>query len=79
MLIAIRNGVCGIEGECGGSLDCATCHVYVDGAQLHLLPPQELLAAVASERRPAVSRLSCQVQVPSSVEMFVVHIPERQR
>jgi 2Fe-2S ferredoxin len=33
MLAAVRNGVPGIEGECGGCLDCATCHVYVDEAQ----------------------------------------------
>jgi 2Fe-2S ferredoxin len=82
MLTAIRNGVRGIEGECGGSLDCATCHVYVDGALLHLLPPpsaqeQELLAAVAAECRPA-SRLSCQLHVPAGMEMLIVHIPEGQ-
>jgi 2Fe-2S ferredoxin len=39
MLAAVRNGVPGIEGECGGCLDCATCHVYVDEAQVDGLPP----------------------------------------
>ena len=29
METAVRNGVPGIVGECGGSLSCATCHVFV--------------------------------------------------
>src|ERR1700733_4974895 len=29
MAAAVRNGVPGIVGECGGNCSCATCHVYV--------------------------------------------------
>ena len=32
METAVRNGVPGIEAECGGACACATCHVYVDEA-----------------------------------------------
>ena len=82
MLTAIRNGVSGIEAECGGCLDCATCYVYLDDSQLHAMPPpsaQEdaVLAAVAAERRPT-SRLGCQLFVPAGLETLIVHIPETQ-
>jgi 2Fe-2S ferredoxin len=82
MLAAIRNGVSGIDAECGGCLDCATCHVYVDEQALSLLtPPQpeelELLGSVAAPRK-SNSRLSCQLKLPSSVTSLTVHIPEAQ-
>lgn len=82
MLAAVRNGIDGIEGECGGCLDCATCHVYVDEKQLNDLPAPkedelELLDAVASTRKPN-SRLSCQLKPPFPVETLTVYVPEKQ-
>jgi ferredoxin, 2Fe-2S len=82
MLVAVRNGISGIEGECGGCLDCATCHVYVDDAQTNLLPSAgleelELLGSVKA-RRKANSRLSCQLKPPFRVETLTVYIPEVQ-
>lgn len=82
MIAAVRNGIRGIEGECGGCLDCATCHVYVEKSQSRLLPlpnedELELLSSVAAQRKPT-SRLSCQLKVPAGVAELVVYVPESQ-
>jgi ferredoxin, 2Fe-2S len=82
MLAAVRNGIRGIDGECGGCLDCATCHVYVEETQAALLPlPSdeeiELLSNVSAPRK-ATSRLSCQLKLSSSIGQLVVFIPEVQ-
>jgi 2Fe-2S ferredoxin len=82
MLAAVRNGISGIEGECGGCLDCATCHVYVDDTRINALPlpdaeELELLSSVKAPRKPN-SRLSCQLKPPFPIETLTVHIPEVQ-
>lgn len=82
MLAAVRNGISGIDGECGGCLDCATCHIYVDDAQINALPSPdaeelELLGSVKAPRKPN-SRLSCQLKSPFPIETLNVHIPEVQ-
>jgi ferredoxin, 2Fe-2S len=82
MMAAVRSGIRGIDGECGGCLDCATCHVYVEESQAALVPPpgadeSELLSSVAAQRRPN-SRLSCQLKVPCSIDELIVYIPESQ-
>ncbi|NYZ17485.1 2Fe-2S iron-sulfur cluster binding domain-containing protein [Azospirillum sp. RWY-5-1] len=79
---AVQNGVAGIEGECGGSCACATCHCYVDEAFLDGLPApgeteDEMLGCTASERR-ANSRLSCQIRVTDALDGLVVRLPEAQ-
>jgi len=82
MMAAVRNGIRGIDGECGGCLDCATCHVYVDEAQVDLIPPPsddeiELLSNVTAFRKSA-SRLSCQLRIPPSISELIVYVPESQ-
>ena len=81
MIAAVRNGIRGIDGECGGCLDCATCHVYLDESQARLLPPPnedetELLSSVAA-RKPT-SRLSCQLKMPPSIDELILYVPGRQ-
>lgn len=81
METAVRNGVPGIVGECGGSLSCATCHVFVDEADLDGLAPMsemedEMLWGAAVDRQDN-SRLSCQLKL---VDGQVLHVttPETQ-
>ncbi|MEV6140639.1 2Fe-2S iron-sulfur cluster-binding protein [Nocardia sp. NPDC051990] len=75
METAVRNGVPGIVAECGGSLSCATCHVYVDRADADDLPPMgemedEMLWGTAEDRREC-SRLSCQLRVTEGRDLHV--------
>ncbi|MFN2120798.1 MAG: 2Fe-2S iron-sulfur cluster-binding protein [Anaerolineales bacterium] len=82
MQAAISHGIDGIEGECGGSCCCATCHVYVDEAYLNKLEPisdseNGLLDSTVSERR-ANSRLACQIKASTVLDGIVLRTPEAQ-
>ena len=82
MLGATINGVAGSEADCGGTLSCATCHVYVDPAWVERLPQPdptelELMEGVAAERRPN-SRLSCQIQLTEALDGLTLEVPDRQ-
>jgi ferredoxin, 2Fe-2S len=82
MQAAILNSIDGIVAECGGSAMCATCHVYVEEADLARTPKMEdaeneMLEFTACERRPN-SRLSCQLVVAPQMEGLVVHLPDTQ-
>jgi ferredoxin, 2Fe-2S len=78
---AIRNGVPGIEAECGGACACATCHVYVDDAWSEAVGRPEAMEEdmldFAYDVRPT-SRLSCQIRVRDELDGLVVQVPERQ-
>jgi ferredoxin, 2Fe-2S len=81
METAVRNGVPGIVAECGGSLSCATCHVFVDESQLDQLPEMdemedEMLYGAAVDREDN-SRLSCQIPITEGMDLQVT-TPETQ-
>ncbi len=81
MEVAVRNGVPGIEAECGGACACATCHVYVDEAWTDQVGPaqpmEEDMLDFAFDVRPT-SRLSCQIRVRDELDGLVVRTPARQ-
>ena len=76
---AIRNGVPGIEAECGGACACATCHVYVDEAWRDKVggpsAMEESMLDFAENVEPS-SRLSCQIKVTDELDGLVVRTPE---
>ena len=82
MLAAVRNGIHGIDGECGGCLGCSISRVYVDDIQAPLVPPPsdeelDLLSAVSGVQKPN-SRLTCQLKVTARIDEPVVYVPEIQ-
>jgi 2Fe-2S ferredoxin len=82
MATAVRNGVPGIVGECGGNMSCATCHVYVDTEfAAPVGEPNDLEDAMldlgVSDRRDT-SRLSCQIALTEELDGLVVTTPAEQ-
>ena len=82
MATAVKNGVPGIIGECGGNASCATCHVWVRDEFLALVgEPSEveddLLDLGVADRR-AGSRLSCQITCGPELDGLTVDIPPDQ-
>jgi 2Fe-2S ferredoxin len=81
MEAAIRNGVPGIEAECGGACACATCHVYVDDVWREKVgdptPMEEDMLDFGFDVRPN-SRLSCQIKITPELDGLTVTTPERQ-
>lgn len=79
MALAVTNGIDEVVAECGGSLACGTCHVYIEAGVLADLPAMtaaedQMLDFIAGERRPG-SRLSCQIIVTRSLDGMVVELP----
>ena len=78
---AIQNNIPGIDADCGGSMACATCHVYVEEKWLDKLPQAEEaevdMIDMSFEPKKN-SRLSCQLIVSDETDGLVVTTPEKQ-
>ena len=78
---AIQNDIPGIDADCGGSMACATCHVYVEEKWLNKLPETEEgevnMIDMAFEPKKN-SRLSCQLIVSEELDGLKVTTPEKQ-
>ena len=78
---AVQNNIPGIDADCGGSMACATCHVYVKEEWFNKLPKkddgEEDMLDMAFEPKTN-SRLSCQIMVSDQLDGLVVNLPEKQ-
>lgn len=81
MEIAVKNVIDPIEGACGGSLACATCHVYVHPdwlpkvmAEDEKSEEEEDMLDLAFDVRKN-SRLGCQIKMRDDLDGLVVAVP----
>ena len=82
MRAALAAGVDGIAADCGGCLNCATCHVIVDADWLPRLPAPAadelaMLEMTAAPREPG-SRLSCQIALDPTLDGLRARLPTSQ-
>ena len=78
MEIGRDNGI-GIEGTCGGSLSCATCHVVVDEAWVEAtgkpsLDEEDMLDLAFGLEE--TSRLGCQITLTDALDGLKVRLPD---
>jgi 2Fe-2S ferredoxin len=69
----------GIEGECEGSIACATCHVIVDPADAARLDEASAEEEDMLDLAPGVqptSRLGCQIVLSDELDGLTVRLPK---
>lgn len=78
LLEAARAGGVAVEGACGGSMACATCHVIFDETTFERLDEPSLeedeMLDLAKDVT-ATSRLGCQVRLERDLDGLRVHVP----
>lgn len=82
MQTAMLGDVPGIVAECGGSMMCATCHVYVHEDWIEQVGErsemEEEMLESTSEPCGPTSRLSCQITVSEGLDGLIVDTPRTQ-
>ena len=78
---AVQNNIPGIDADCGGSMACATCHVYVDEKWFNKLEKkdesEEDMLDMAYQPNK-FSRLSCQLIVSNELDGLILRMPSKQ-
>ena len=78
---AVQNDIPGIDADCGGSMACATCHIYVNDDWLDKVASKtegedDMLDQAFEPKKN--SRLSCQIIVSDELDGLIVNLPEKQ-
>lgn len=82
MEVAVKHAMDRIEGSCGGSLACATCHLYVHPEWWDKVMPED--GEISDEENDMLdlafhltkrSRLSCQIIVTDELDGLIVALP----
>ena len=78
---ALQNSIEGIDADCGGSMACATCHVYVSENWLDKIEKihdaeQDMLDMAYEPKKN--SRLSCQIIISNDLDGLEVTTPLKQ-
>ena len=78
---AVQNNIPGIDADCGGSMACATCHVYIDKKWFDKLEKkdegEEDMLDMAYQPNK-FSRLSCQLIVSDELDGLILRMPSKQ-
>tara|TARA_B100001057_G_C22584333_1_gene846432 strand:+ start:323 stop:637 length:315 start_codon:yes stop_codon:yes gene_type:complete len=78
LMEAGRDSNMGVEGTCGGSLSCASCHVYFEKTDYERVggpsEDEEDMLDLSFNLTPT-SRLGCQIRVTDDLEGLRVYIP----
>jgi|TARA_B100000929_G_scaffold290384_1_gene283763 2Fe-2S ferredoxin len=78
---AVQNDISGIDADCGGSMACATCHVYVKEDWFNKVSSKtegedDMLDQAYKPKKN--SRLSCQLIISDELDGLIVNLPEKQ-
>jgi len=82
MEVAVKHAMDRIEGSCGGSLACATCHLYVHPDWWNRVMPED--GEISDEENDMLdlafhltkrSRLSCQIIVKDELDGLILALP----
>ncbi|HKY81176.1 MAG TPA: 2Fe-2S iron-sulfur cluster-binding protein [Sphingobium sp.] len=78
MVEARAHSVAGIIGECGGCLNCGSCHIHVDPEWIDRLPPasdDEWSLIEGLLECSAESRLACQLELDDAMDGLSCTVP----
>ena len=78
---AVQNNIEGIDADCGGSMACATCHVYVPENWFNKMEKpkdseQDMIDMAYEPKKN--SRLSCQIIISNELDGLEIITPNKE-